>query len=205
MNDAATPSPQPPIALLVVDLQRGMQRSDLPPRNNPGAEARIAELLAAWRATGWPVVHIRHISRQPASPFAPGQPGVEFQPALAPRDDEAVFEKNVPDAFVNSGLQRWLHARDIRHLAIAGVATENSVEASARSAGNLGFHTWVVADACFTFAKTDFHGIPRSADDVHAMALANLHGEYAEVLHAGELLQRLRRGGEAGRQGLTGG
>ncbi|VTM00643.1 isochorismatase family protein [Pseudomonas aeruginosa] len=147
MNDAATPSPQPPIALLVVDLQRGMQRSDLPPRNNPGAEARIAELLAAWRATGWPVVHIRHISRQPASPFAPGQPGVEFQPALAPRDDEAVFEKNVPDAFVNSGLQRWLHARDIRHLAIAGVATENSVEASARSAGNLGFHTWVVADA----------------------------------------------------------
>ncbi|MCO3060055.1 isochorismatase family protein, partial [Pseudomonas aeruginosa] len=62
MNDAATPSPQPPIALLVVDLQRGMQRSDLPPRNNPGAEARIAELLAAWRATGQPVVHIRHIS-----------------------------------------------------------------------------------------------------------------------------------------------
>lgn len=96
---------------------------------------------------------------------------MEFQPALAPRDDEAVFEKNVPDAFINSGLQRWLHVRDIRQVALVGVATENSVEASARSAGNLGFQTWVVADACFTFAKPDFHGTPRSADEVHAMAL----------------------------------
>lgn len=191
MNDHAQRSARPQVALLIVDLQRGMQRHDLPPRNNPGAEARIVELLAAWRAAGWPVVHVRHISRQPGSPFAPGQPGVEFQPALAPRDDEAVFEKNVPDAFINSGLQRWLHVRDIRQVALVGVATENSVEASARSADNLGFQTWVVADACFTFAKPDFHGTPRSADEVHAMALANLHGEYAVVLRAAELLQRL--------------
>ena len=158
MNDDAQRSARSQVALLIVDLQRGMQRHDLPPRNNPGAEARIVELLAAWRAAGWPVVHVRHVSRQPGSPFAPGQPGVEFQPALAPRDDEAVFEKNVPDAFINSGLQRWLHVRDIRQVALVGVATENSVEASARSAGNLGFQTWVVADACFTFAKPDFHG-----------------------------------------------
>ncbi len=102
-----------------------------------------------------------------------------------------MFEKNVPDAFINSGLQRWLHVRDIRQVALVGVATENSVEASARSAGNLGFQTWVVADACFTFAKPDFHDTPRSADEVHAMALANLHGEYAVVLRAAELLQRL--------------
>ncbi|MBG7459263.1 cysteine hydrolase [Pseudomonas aeruginosa] len=182
MNDDAQRPTRSQVALLIVDLQRGMQRDDLPPRNNPDAEARVVELLAAWRAAGWPVVHVRHVSRQP---------GVEFQPALAPRDDEAVFEKNVPDAFINSGLQRWLHVRDIRQVALVGVATENSVEASARSAGNLGFQTWVVADACFTFAKPDFHGTPRSADEVHAMALANLHGEYAVVLRTAELLQRL--------------
>lgn len=78
MNDHAQRSARPQVALLIVDLQRGMQRDDLPPRNNPGAEARIVELLAAWRAAGWPVVHVRHISRQPGSPFAPGQPGVEM-------------------------------------------------------------------------------------------------------------------------------
>lgn len=46
MNDHAQRSARPQVALLIVDLQRGMQRDDLPPRNNPGAEARIVELLA---------------------------------------------------------------------------------------------------------------------------------------------------------------
>ncbi|NDM57906.1 isochorismatase family protein, partial [Klebsiella pneumoniae] len=59
MNDDAQRSARSQVALLIVDLQRGMQRHDLPPRNNPGAEARIVELLAAWRAAGWPVVHVR--------------------------------------------------------------------------------------------------------------------------------------------------
>lgn len=39
MNDDAQRSARSQVALLIVDLQRGMQRHDLPPRNNPGAEA----------------------------------------------------------------------------------------------------------------------------------------------------------------------
>lgn len=58
----------------------------------------------------------------------------------------------------------WLHVRGIRALVIVGVASENSVEATARSASNLGFATQVVADACYTFGKTDYAGRPRSAD-----------------------------------------
>jgi len=49
-------------------------------------------------------------------------------------------------------------------------------------AGNLGFDTFLVADACFTFARPDFHGRLRSADEVHAMSLANLDGEYCTVV-----------------------
>lgn len=45
-------------------------------------------------------------------------------------------------------------------------------------AGNLGFDTHLVADACFTFAKPDFAGRHRSAQEVHDMSLANLNGEY---------------------------
>jgi nicotinamidase-related amidase len=80
---------------------------------------------------------------------------VEFQPSLAPFDSEHVVEKNVPDAFINTGLERWLHARSIGHVAIAGVSTNNSVEATARTCGNLGFKTYVVSDATFAFAKHD--------------------------------------------------
>ncbi|MBU2157885.1 MAG: cysteine hydrolase, partial [Gammaproteobacteria bacterium] len=161
------------------------------PRNNPGAEACIAQLLEYWRSAGLPLVHIRHISRQADSVFAPGQSGALFQPALAPRATEQVFEKNVTDAFTHSGLERWLHARNIRRVVIVGVASENSVEATARSASNLGFITQVVADACYTFDKTDYYGQLRSADEVHAMAMANLRDEYAEVLSSTDLLGTL--------------
>jgi nicotinamidase-related amidase len=169
-------------ALLIIDMQVGMTWPSSGVRNNPGAEAAIGTLLAAWRARGAPLVHVRHASRTPGSPFWPNQPGAEFQPALAPLASEHVVEKNVPDAFVKTGLEDWLRARGIKSVVIVGVSTNNSVESTARSAGNLGFATYVVSDATFAFAKVDFHGRPRSAEEVHAMSLANLQGEYAEVI-----------------------
>ena len=178
-------------ALLIVDMQVGMSWPSSGVRNNAGAEIVIAGLLAAWRAQNAPIVHIRHMSRTPGSPFWPGQPGVEFQPALRPLDSEHVVEKNVPDAFVNTGLERWLHARGITSVVIVGVSTNNSVESTARTAGNLGFKTLVVSDATFAFAKTDFDGKARTAEEVHAMALANLHGEYATVVASAEALRSL--------------
>ena len=178
-------------ALIVIDMQEAMRSDRLPPRNNPDAEDRLAGLLAVWRAAGWPVVLVRHISRSPDSVFAPGQPGAEFQARFLPLAREHVVEKNVPDAFVNTGLERWLHARGLRHVVVAGVSTNNSVEASARSAGNLGFDTVVVADACFAFDKRDYGGTLRSAEEVHLMALANLDGEYARVLDTATVLHLL--------------
>ena len=168
--------------LLIIDMQVGMTWPRAGVRNNLQAETHIARLLGAWRDAGAAVVHVRHMSRTPGSPFWPGQPGAEFQPTLAPRDDEHVVEKNGPDAFIHSGLERWLHARGHRSLVIAGVSTNNSVEATARSAGNLGFETHVVADACFAFELTDLRGVRHAAEEVHQMALANLQGEYASVI-----------------------
>lgn len=173
--------------LLIIDMQHGMSTPAAGPRNNPGAELAIAELLCNWRTAAAAIVHVRHISRTPGSLFWPGQPGVEFQSALAPLDSEHVVEKNVPDAFINTGLERWLHARGIDRVAIVGVSTNNSVEATARTCGNLGFKTYVVSDATFAFAKRDYDGVPRSAQEVHAMALANLQGEYATILTSSEL------------------
>ena len=175
-------------ALIIIDMQVGMTNPRLPPRNNPQAEDRIAALLSAWRDDASPVVHVRHISRSPDSVFAPGQPGVLFQPRFAPLPQEHVVEKNVPDAFTHTGLERWLHARAVKRLVIVGTATNNSVESTARSAGNLGFVTTVVADATFALARRDYAGTPRSADEVHLMALANLDGEYASVCDSAALL-----------------
>jgi nicotinamidase-related amidase len=170
-------------ALIIIDMQRGMSSESAGPRNNPNAEQNIAALLATWRTAHAPIVHVRHISRTPGSLFWPGQPGVEFQPELAPLDHEHVVEKNVPDAFVNTGLERWLHSRGIERLVIVGVSTNYSVESTARTAGNLGFKTFVASDATFAFAKTDYSGCLRN----HAMSLANLDGEFATVAKTAEL------------------
>lgn len=190
----------PPAALIIIDMQQGMQFDALPPRNNPDAEERIALLHAAWRQAGHPIVSVRHISRSPTSVFAPGQPGVLFQQRFQPRDHEHVVEKNVPDAFIHTGLERWLHMRGIRAVVIVGVSTNNSVESSARTAGNLGFSTIVVHDATFAFEKVDFDGRLRSAEEVHAMALANLDGEYAEVMGSDGVLKRWGMAAGSGRQ-----
>jgi nicotinamidase-related amidase len=180
------------VALIVIDMQRGMQEPSAGQRNNLGAERKIECLLAAWRHASWPVVSVRHISRTQGSPFWPGQAGAEFQPELAPRGAEHVVEKNVPDAFIHSGLERWLHARGIRSVVLVGVSTSNSIESTARTAGNLGFNTIVISDATFTFAKKDYAGVHRSAEEVHAMSLANLEGEYASIMCTAKAIELLR-------------
>jgi nicotinamidase-related amidase len=178
-------------ALILIDMQLGMASPAAGPRNNPLAEQNMAVLLDAWRAAGASVVHIRHISRTPGSPFWPGQPNVEFQERLAPTLSDHVVEKNVPDALINTGLERWLQQRSIASLVIVGVSTNNSVEATARTAGNLGFETYVVADAVFAFDKVDYAGTRRTAEEVHAMALANLDGEYATIISTAQALSSL--------------
>jgi nicotinamidase-related amidase len=175
--------------LIIIDMQKGMATPAAGQRNNPDAERNIVSLLDAWRNAACGVVFVRHISRTPGSLFWPGQPGVEFQEQLVPLAAEYVVEKNVPDCFINTGLERWLRVRGITNLVFVGVSTNNSVEASARTAGNLGFITQVVSDATFAFAKQDYAGQWRSADEVHAMALSNLDGEYATIIDTTSLLR----------------
>jgi nicotinamidase-related amidase/catechol 2,3-dioxygenase-like lactoylglutathione lyase family enzyme len=177
-------------ALILIDMQQGMRAPAAGERNNPDAEGNMLRLLAAWREAGWPVVHVHHVSRTPGSPFWPGQAGADVQPEFAPAAGEHQVKKQVPDAFVRTGLERWLHARGLRKLVFVGVSTSNSVEATVRSSGNLGFDAIVVSDATFTFAKDDYAGVRRTADEVHAMSLANLAGEYAVVTNTAELLGR---------------
>lgn len=175
-------------ALLIIDMQQGMNHPKLGRRNNPDAELQMQSLLAAWRQSQRPVVHVRHMSRSPDSVFWPGQPGCEFQEALQPLAHEPVLEKNVPDAFAATGLERWLHMRSIKQLVIVGVITNNSVESTARSAGNLGFDVIVAADACYTFDQTDLQGRLWAAEDMHALSLSNLAMDYARVVDTAEIL-----------------
>jgi nicotinamidase-related amidase len=178
-------------ALLIIDVQKAIDDPSWgDDRNNPSAERNIARLLARWREKGWPIFHIRHVSRDPKSTYRPGQPGAEFKSEVMPLAGEHAIDKHTNSAFIGTTLERDLRAKNITEVVITGVITNNSVEASARMAGNLGFSTLVVADATATFGRRDFEGKWRTASAVHAMSLANLEGEYATIITTEELLSR---------------
>ncbi|NEQ34618.1 MAG: cysteine hydrolase [Leptolyngbya sp. SIO4C5] len=177
--------------LLLIDLQKAIDDPRWGDRNNPQAEVNIVQLLAAWRQSQMPVLHVKHMSTEPDSPYRPGQTGNEFRPATAPLPEEEILEKEVHSAFIRTGLEAKLRSRGIAEIVITGVVTNNSVEATARMASDLGFTTLVVADATFTFGRADFDGTWHLAAAVHAMSLANLSGEYATILSTEEILQQL--------------
>lgn len=184
-------------ALLIIDLQQAIDDpcwSRFGPRNNPDAESNIAKLLAAWRAAKRPIFHIRHDSTEPESSFRPDRPGHTFKPEATPLPGEAVIPKQTNSAFIGTPLRELLDQNGIRTVCIAGVITNNSVEATVRMSGNLGFETYLIEDACFTFARLDYNGLLRSAEEVHAMSLANLDGEYCRVVKTAAVLDtRLNR------------
>jgi nicotinamidase-related amidase len=176
-------------ALLIIDVQKAIDHPSWGQRNNPDAESKIAALLARWRATRRPIYHIRHDSTEPDSHYRPGQGGHEFKREAAPVAGETVIAKRVNSAFIGTDLESRLRACGHTPLVVTGVITNNSVEATVRMAGNLGFDTFLVEDAVFTFGRKDWNGTFRLASEVHAMSLANLDGEYCTVVSSDEVLR----------------
>lgn len=175
-------------ALLILDLQQAIDHPDQGVRNNHTAEKNARLLLDAWRANGWPIVHVRHDSTEPASHYRPGQPGNDFKEIVAPWPGETVLAKRVNSAFIGTDLASRVAGH---RLVVCGVKTNNSVEATVRMAGNLGFEVWLVADACFSFGAPDYAGRWRDAEDWHLMALGNLNGEYCRVVTMADVLAAL--------------
>ncbi len=175
-------------ALLLIDVQQGLDDPRWGARNNPDAELRIADLLAACRATGWPVIHVQHLSLEPQSPLREDAPGHAFKVEALPTAGEPVFRKHVNSAFIGTELEAHLRAKGIEALVVVGITTDHCVSTTIRMAGNLGFAVTVVEDATATFERRGPDGTHYSAELMHRVALASLHGEFATVRSARELL-----------------
>jgi nicotinamidase-related amidase len=181
-------------ALIVVDVQRGFDEIEAAGhrRNNPGAVAIIAGLLAHCRAVGVPVVHVRHASLEPESVFRAERPGFAAKDEARELPGEPVIVKHVNSAFIGTDLEHRLRAQDIDTLVITGATTNHCVETTTRMAGNLGFRTLLVRDATWTFDRAGPDGEDHRAEDIHQMTLANLSGEFAEIVTADTVRARLR-------------
>ena len=163
VKDACDPAT---MAVIVYDMQVGVL-SQLP----DGAETteRVARVLIAARAGGYPVFYTRHMSLPPRlmgtaqlrtamawqhvddpeqveSWFLRDTAGFQIVPDLCPRDDEAVFDKLAMSAFAGTPLGMAL--RDLGIRAFAGVALEIGIAPTVWHAVDLGLIPVVVTDAC---------------------------------------------------------
>jgi nicotinamidase-related amidase len=174
--------------LLLIDVQRAFDDPSWPERNNPDAEARIADLLAAWRDAGAPIVHVRHESVGADDVlFRRGTDAFEFKPEAVPLPGEPIVDKQVNSGFIGTDLEDRLRAAGVETVVIAGLTTDHCCSTTARMAGNLGFETWFVSDATATHARGGF-----DAETIHRTALASIDDEFCEVLDSREAIRRLR-------------
>ncbi|OJJ43372.1 hypothetical protein ASPZODRAFT_74422 [Penicilliopsis zonata CBS 506.65] len=162
------------------------------------------------------VIHVFHSSLSETSPLHPAHPEQGIRPldfaVPAPDGSEAVFWKHVNSSFIGTGLEAHLRERGIRQVVFAGLTTDHCVSTTVRMAANLGVvdrftepvqvrpdgthnsrevvvdqgRVVLVADATATWAKD---GI--DAETIHAVSVASLRGEFADVLGTEEIVKAL--------------
>jgi nicotinamidase-related amidase len=174
-------------ALLIIDVQHGLDQPSLGQRNNPLAEANMGVLLAAWRERRAPVIHVRHCSTEADSPLRPELPGNAFKDEVRPLPGEPVFSKTVNSAFIGTDLEAWLRAAAISQLVIVGLTTDHCVSSSTRMASDLGFDVTLVSDATAAFERVGCDGTHYSADEIHRVNLVSLDGEFCRVRSTAEI------------------
>lgn len=176
-------------ALILIDVQEGLDAPQLGRRNNPDAESRMASLLALWRTKGLPIYHVKHMSTEPNSPLRPELAGNAIKPIVAPQGDEPLIQKSVNNAFVGTNLEQRLRTAGIETVVVVGLTTEHCVSTTARMASDLAFVTYVVSDATACHERIGYDGVHYPAETVHTLALVSLQGEFATIITTDEILQ----------------
>ncbi len=174
--------------LLVINGQKSLQDSWRGSPSNLSAEQNIGKLLAHWRRTGRLIVHVKHISQNPESPFFTRSPGCDFMETLQPQKGEVVIEKRRASAFAETNLLKFLRKKKPEALVLVGFTAAECIDATARQASDLGFLTFVVGDATATFDLRGPKNQLYKAVKLHKITLAKLHALFAEVVETEKLL-----------------
>jgi len=128
----------------------------------PIVYSKIVPLPAVWEAAPRTLRMMRrfNVSRiedlRPLLP--PGSAAAEIPEALAPREDELVLGKHTTSMFIGTHFEYLLRNRGILTLLLAGISTENGIEATARDADNRGYYTVVLED-CVSSPDAEAHAL----------------------------------------------
>lgn len=136
------------IALLVIDVQNALV--DLKPLDFDHVLAHINLLIDAQRALGGIVVFVQH-TEDKGSDFEEQSKGWELYPAIKPLQNELVMKKRYNSAFKDTKLDEYLKDKGIDKLIIVGMQTEFCIDATIKSAFDLGYEIIIPEKTNTTF------------------------------------------------------
>ncbi len=174
-------------ALVVIDLQKGIVGTCVHPVTE--IISRSAELARAFRHRGLPVVLVNVAGRAPGR--ADGQfslPALptdwtELVPELEQQPGDYLITKQRVGAFIGTSLDESLRQRGVTQIVLTGIATSGGVEATARSAHDLGYNVALVIDA-----------ITDRDDETHNLFVGKVFPRFAETGTTADLLKLLEGG-----------
>ena len=180
-------------ALLLIDVQRGVDDTayyggSTGRVNNPQAKDNIRKILNAWRVKGGKVAFTRHDSIEEGSPLKLSlDTGLQLEGMEIEVGDISV-SKSVNSGFIGTSLELDLRRSGISRLVVAGFFTNVCVETTVRMAGNMGFDTYLIHDACSTMNSIGIDGADYDPELVHNMSVAGLHGEFCTAISLDDAL-----------------
>ncbi len=179
--------------LLFIDVQVGVNvlqhwGGENGRRNNPDAEDKMRSLLKSFRDSGNQVAFTRHDSREAASPLKLSLETGRQIDGVEIEGNDIVVTKDVNSGFIGTSLEVQLRRAGIKRLVVAGFFTNFCVETTVRMAGNMGFDTYLVEDACATTNRVGLDGVDHEPEVVHQMAVASMHGEFCTSISTEDAL-----------------
>ena len=155
-------------ALLVIDVQQGL--IDEGAYQADTLLANVNRLTEQARNANVPVIYVQHDAGDPRDSLHPSNPGHEIVKSIAPHQGEMVLHKNTASAFESSPIQQKLEAMGIHKLVVTGMQTDECVNATTRSAVQLGYDVTLVSDTHTTWDG----GKAQQIIDDHNRDLGNL-------------------------------
>ncbi len=146
-------------------------------------------VLTAFRNAKRQIAFTVHDSREAASPLKLSLETGAQLPGLNYQDNELVVTKDVNSGFIGTSLEIQLRRAGIRRLVVMGFFTNFCVEPTVRMAGNLGFDTYLVEDACATTNRIALDGTDYDPEHVHNMAVASMHGEFCTAISSQDAIK----------------
>lgn len=175
--------------LLIIDAQQSFyHRGYLDAPETPAFEQALSKLADGCQARGVPVVDILHIENEGA--FSAGSGLVVRLPFLQ-HQAAATFRKTVHNALTDSGLQQWLEQRQVKHVIISGLRSEQCCETTARVASDFGYRVTYVTEATLTFPLTH-NGMTLSIADLRHRTESVLIDRFAAIRSVEDCLEELR-------------